>query len=293
MEPIETSVRRSYDRLEYSLAHQEVMGVPTGFIDLDNLLAGLQDSDFIVVAARPSVGKTSFVLSIADNVVSLGKRVAIFSLQMSSEQVVQRILSAHTGIECQRMRSGSLPLDERALLVQATAKLADLPIFIDDTPSISPLQIRAKAVALFDAPGLDLVIVDYLQLMTSDVHFRSRTQELSYISRSLKSLARELDMPVMVTSQLPHAVEQRDDKRPLLADLAELGSLDQYADVVMFIYRDELYHPETEKQHVADILVSKHQNGPTGEVQLFFRDRLAQFLDFSSHNHGEVGQPGR
>ena len=169
--------------------------------------------------------------------------------------------------------------DEWPLFVQATGVLSELPIFIDDTPSISALQLRTKARRLHAEHGLDLVVVDYLQLMTTDMRVENRVQEVSYISRMLKGLARELDVPLVAASQLSRAVEQRTDKRPVLSDLRESGSLEQDADVVMFIYREELYKPETEKQHIADIIVAKHRNGPTGVVQLFFRQQLAQFLD--------------
>jgi len=278
--PIQEIVRRYYDRIEYLYAHRgEPLGVPTGFVDLDRLLGGLQRSDFVLIAARPSVGKTSLCLSIARNAARHGQHAAIFSLEMSGEQIVQRMVSAETGIDAQRLRLGDLQEDEWPLFVQATGKLADLPIFIDDTPSISVLQLRTKARRLHAEHGLDLVLIDYLQLMTGDVRSENRVQEVSYISRSLKALARELDLPVVAASQLSRAVEQRTDKKPVLADLRESGSLEQDADVVMFIYRDEMYHPDTEKQHIADILISKHRNGPTGTVQLFFRNRLAQFLD--------------
>jgi len=278
--PIQDIIRRYYDRIEYLYAHQgEPLGVPTGYIDIDRLLGGLQRSDFIIIAARPSVGKTSLCLSIARNAARHGQHVGIFSLEMSSEQIVQRLVSAETGIDTQRLRLGDLQENEWPLFVQATGKLADLPVFIDDTPSISVLQLRTKARRLHAEHGLDLVLVDYLQLMSGDIRSENRVQEVSYISRSLKALARELDVPVVAASQLSRAVEQRSEKIPVLADLRESGSLEQDADVVMFIYRDELYHPDTEKQHIADIIVAKHRNGPTGTVQLFFRNRLAQFLD--------------
>ncbi len=278
--PIQDVIRRYYDRIEYLYAHQgEPLGVPTGYTDIDRLLGGFQRSDFVIIAARPSVGKTSLCLSVARNAARHGQHVAIFSLEMSSEQIVQRLVSAETGIDTQRLRLGDLREDEWPLFVQATGKLADLPVYIDDTPSISALQLRTKARRLHAEHGLDLVLVDYLQLMTGDVRSENRVQEVSYISRSLKALARELDLPVVAASQLSRAVEQRTDKRPVLADLRESGSLEQDADVVMFIYRDELYHPDTERQNIADIIVSKHRNGPTGVVQLFFRKRLAQFLD--------------
>jgi replicative DNA helicase len=278
--PIQDVIRSYYDRIEYLYDHRgEPLGVPTGFADIDRLLGGLQRSDFVIIAARPSVGKTSLCLSIARNAARLGQRVAIFSLEMSSEQIVQRIVSAETGIDTQRLRLGNLREDEWPLFVQATGKLADLPVFIDDTPSITALQLRTKARRLHAEHGLDLLLIDYLQLMTGDTRSENRVQEVSYISRSLKAIARELDVPVLAASQLSRAVEQRTDKRPMLADLRESGSLEQDADVVVFIYRDELYHPETEMQNIADIIVAKHRNGPTGTVQLFFRKRLAQFLD--------------
>jgi len=279
--PVQDVIRSYYDRIEYLYDHQdEALGVPTGFVDLDRLLGGLQRSDLILLAARPSVGKTSLGISIARHAADLGQRVAIFSLEMSSEQVVQRMVSAETGIDAQRLRLGDLREREWPLFVQATGRLSDLPLYIDDTPSISVLQMRTKARRLHAEHGIDLILVDYLQLMTAgDRWSESRVQEVSYISRSLKGLARELDVPLVAISQLSRAVEQRSDKRPILADLRASGSLEQDADIVMFIYRDELYNPETEQQNIAEVIVAKHRNGPTGTIQLFFRDRLAQFLD--------------
>ena len=278
--PIQEIIRRYYDRIEYLYAHQgEPLGVPTGFIDLDRLLGGLQRSDLIFIAARPAVGKTALCLSIAKNAALHGLHIAVFSLEMSGEQVVQRLVAMETGIDAQRLRLGQLREAEWPLFIQATGKLADVPIFIDDTPSISAMQMRTKARRLHSEHGLDLIVVDYLQLMPAGIRTENRVQEVSYISRSLKGLARELDVPVVAASQLSRAVEQRTEKRPLLADLRDSGSLEQDADVVIFIYRDELYNPETDKQHIAEIIVSKHRNGPTGTVQLFFRKHLAQFLD--------------
>ncbi|MBS3784466.1 MAG: replicative DNA helicase [Anaerolineae bacterium] len=279
--PVQEVIRSYYDRIEYLYDHQdEPLGVPTGFVDLDRLLGGLQRSDLILIAARPSVGKTSLGISVARHAADLGQHVAIFSLEMSSEQVVQRMVSAETGIDAQRLRLGDLREREWPLFVQATGRLSDLPLFIDDTPSISVLQMRTKARRLHAEHGIDLILVDYLQLMTvGDMRSEGRVQEVSYISRSLKGLARELDVPLVAISQLSRAVEQRSDKRPILADLRASGSLEQDADVVMFIYRDEMYNPDTEQQNIAEILVAKHRNGPTGNIQLFFRDRLAQFLD--------------
>jgi len=279
--PIQEVIRRYYDRIEYLYDHQdEPLGVPTGFVDLDKLLGGLQRSDLILIAARPAVGKTSLGISIARYAANLGKHVAIFSLEMSSEQVVQRMISAETGIDAQRLRLGNLGEGEWPLFVEATGRLSDLPLFIDDTPSISVLQMRTKARRLHAEHGIDLILADYLQLMTiGDVRSEGRVQEVSYISRSLKGLARELEVPLVAISQLSRAVEQRTDKRPILADLRASGSLEQDADVVMFIYRDEIYNPDTEFPGVADIIISKHRNGPTGKVQLVFREHLAQFVD--------------
>lgn len=279
--PVQEVIRRYYDRIEYLYDHQdEPMGVPTGFIDLDRLLGGLQRSDLILIAARPAVGKTSLGLSVARYAADVGQHVAIFSLEMSGEQVVQRMVAAETGIDAQRLRLGDLREREWPLFVQATGRLSDLPLFIDDTPSISVLQMRTKARRLHAEHGIDLILVDYLQLMTAgDMRTESRVQEVSYISRSLKGLARELDVPLLAVSQLSRAVEQRSEKVPILADLRASGSLEQDADVVMFIYRDEMYNADTDRPHIAEIIIAKHRNGPTGKIQLFFRERLAQFLD--------------
>ncbi len=280
MAPIREVVQAYYDRIEYLYDHRgETLGIPTGFADIDRLLGGLQKSDLIIVAARPGVGKTSLGLSIARNAARLGRHVAIFSLEMSREQIVQRLISAETGIDAQRLRLVNLQEGDWALLSHAMGVLSELPIFIDDTPSISALQLRTKARRLHAEHGLDLIFVDYLQLMTGDIRAENRVQEVSYISRMLKGLARELDVPLLAASQLSRAVEQRSDKRPVLSDLRESGSLEQDADVVMFIYREEMYREETERQHVADIIVAKHRNGPTGVAQLYFRQHLAQFVD--------------
>jgi replicative DNA helicase len=278
--PIQDIIRPYASRIEYLYDHQdEPVGIPTGYVDLDKLLGGLQRSDLVFIAARPSVGKTALCLSVAKNAAHHGKHVAVFSLEMSGEQVVQRLVAAETGIDSQRLRLGQLEDHEWPLFHQATGRLADLPIYIDDTPSISATQVRTKARRLDSEFGLDLVVVDYLQLMIGDVRSENRVQEVSGISRGLKGLARELNVPVVAASQLSRAVEQRTEKRPVLADLRESGSLEQDADVVMFIYRDELYNPDTEQQHIAEIIVSKHRNGPTGVVQLFFQNRLAVFRD--------------
>jgi len=281
MMPIRDIVSDYYDRIDYLYQHKdETIGVPTGFRNIDKLLGGMQRSDLIIVAARPGMGKTSLMLSMALNAArKYGQRVAIFSLEMSAEQLVQRLISAETGIDSQRLRIGHLHDDEWPIFTQATGALSDTMIFIDDTPSISAMQVRTKARRLYAEYGLDLLIVDYLQLMQSDRRSENRVQEISFLSRSLKGLARELHIPVVVASQLSRAVEQRNDKHPMLSDLRESGSIEQDADIVMFIYRDEYYNQETDQPNIAEIVVAKHRNGPTGMVPLFFKKELAQFLE--------------
>jgi replicative DNA helicase len=277
--PIKHIIGQYYDRIDYLYQHRgELIGVPTGFPLLDRLLGGLQPSDLIIVAGRPSTGKTSFVLSVAQSAARKhSQRVALFSLEMSSEQVVQRLISAETGIDSQRLRQGDLKDHEWALFVEASGILSESPIFIDDTPSISALQMRTKARRLHAEHGLDLIIVDYLQLMRGDTRAENRVQEISAICQALKALSRELNVPLIAVSQLSRAVEIRKDHKPLLSDLRESGSIEQDADVVMFIYREELYDEETEFKNIADIIVAKHRNGPTGTIPLFFKKELAQF----------------
>jgi replicative DNA helicase len=272
-----------YDRIDYLYQHRdELIGIPTSFSPLDKLLGGLQPSDLIIVAGRPSMGKTSLVLSIAQNAArKFNQRVAIFSLEMSSEQVVQRLVSAETGIDSQRLRLGDLKDDEWHLFGEATGILSEIPIFLDDTPSISALQMRTKARRLHAEHGLDMIIVDYLQLMRGDTKLENRVQEISAISRSLKGLARELNVPVVAVSQLSRAVEGRKEKQPMLSDLRESGAIEQDADVVMFIYREEVYDENTDRENIADIIVAKHRNGPTGKVPLFFQKELAQFHELA------------
>ena len=279
--PIRQVLSDYYDRVEYLTRHRgEIIGIPTGFADVDKLLGGFQRSDLVILAARPSVGKTSLALSIAHNAAKkFRQRVAVFSLEMSDEQVVQRLISAETGINSQRLRQGEIEEDEWGRFVKATSNLAETLIFIDDTPSISALELRTKARRLHAEVGIDLIVVDYLQLMRGDVRSENRVQEISTISRGLKALARELNVPVLALSQLSRGVESRTDKRPLLSDLRESGALEQDADVVIFIYRDEMYNENTERKNIADIIVAKHRNGPTGTVALYFKKDLAQFRE--------------
>jgi replicative DNA helicase len=278
--PIGEVLREYYDQVEYRLAHRgELFGVPTGFHDLDKVLGGLQKSDLLIIAGRPGTGKTSFMLSLAKNAAQLHrKQVAIFSLEMGNEQLVQRLMSMETGIDAQRLRLGHLRDEEMALFTHATDVLSDLPIYLDDTPALTPLQLRAKCRRIQQEFGLDLILVDYLQLMQGEGRMRdNRVQEVSYISRNLKQLARELNVPLLTGAQLSRAVEQRQDKRPMLSDLRESGSLEQDSDIVMFIHRPD---PEKEggKAGVSEIIVAKHRNGPThGGVELVFLEKLAKF----------------
>ncbi len=279
--PIRQVLDEFYDRIEYLSAHQgEIIGIPTGLADLDKLLGGFQRSDLVIIAGRPGMGKTSLALSIALQAARRwDKRVGIFSMEMSDEQVVQRLVSAETGIDSQRLRLGAIREDEWPTFIQATSLLSNTQIYIDDTPAISALEMRTKARRIHAEHGLDMIIVDYLQLMRGDTRSENRVQEISFISRSLKSLARELNIPVVALSQLSRAVEARADRRPMLSDLRESGSIEQDADVVMFVYRDELYNPDTELPNIAEIRVGKHRSGPTGNFSVYFKKELAQFVD--------------
>jgi replicative DNA helicase len=279
IQPIKHVLSEYYDRVDYLARHQdETIGVPSGFIDLDRLLGGMQPSDFLIIAGRPGQGKSGFCISAAKNASQMHKKhVALFSLEMSNDQLVQRLLAQETGIDSQRLRMANLRDDEWPLFTQAVSALGDTHIYLDDTPAITPLQLRTKCRRLHMEIGLDLIIVDYLQLMTGDVKIENRVQEVSYISRNLKALARELNVPVLAAAQLSRAVESRRPPRPILSDLRESGSLEQDADVVMFIYRPDQYEEDTLKQNIAEIIVAKHRNGPVGSVELVFRQTLAKF----------------
>jgi len=279
LQPISSVLSDYYDRID-DLAKRpdDIHGVPTGFVDLDKMLTGLQPSDLLIIAGRPGQGKTGFLLSIAKHAGLVHKKhVAIFSLEMSNEQVVQRLIAQETGIDSQRLRTGRLQDQEWPLFTHAIEVFGDTHIYLDDTPAITPLQLRTKCRRLHMEFGLDLIIIDYLQLMGGDTRNDNRVQEVSYISRNLKILARELNVPVLTAAQLSRAVEQRADKRPVLSDLRESGSLEQDADIVMFIYRPDQYEKDTVKQNVAEIIIAKHRNGPVGSVELVFRGALAKF----------------
>jgi replicative DNA helicase len=281
--PLKDVIKESLDVVDalHKLG-KSVTGVPTGFTELDDLTAGLQPSDLVILAARPSMGKTSLALGMAINAaVKYGQKVGIFSLEMSKEQLVLRMLSSYAAVDSHKLRIGKLEKTEWWKLAEAASKLEPAPIFIDDSGSLSVTQMRGKTRRLIKEKGLDLLIVDYLQLMQGRPDAESRQQEISDISRSLKSLAKELKVPILALSQLSRAVENRTDKKPILADLRESGAIEQDADVVIFIYRDEVYNPETEEKGIAHIMVKKHRNGPTGDVSLTFLDKYAKFADFS------------
>ncbi|MGI6597060.1 MAG: replicative DNA helicase [bacterium] len=282
--PIRDALIEVFDRIEYLYQNQGIIpGIPTGFRDLDRLTSGLQPADFIVVAARPSMGKTSLCLNIAQHVaVNQGKPVALFSLEMSKEQLVQRLLSAEARIPGQKLRTGDLDEEDWPRLVAAMGRLSEVPIFIDDSPVLTAMDIRAKTRRLVQEQGPGLVIVDYLQLIAG--HGRSsdsRQQEISDISRSLKALAREVKCPVVALSQLSRAVEQRQNKRPVLSDLRESGAIEQDADLVAFIYRDEYYNPDSDRKGIAEVIVAKQRNGPTGDVRLAFLQDYTMFHDLA------------
>ncbi|QPC84657.1 replicative DNA helicase [Phototrophicus methaneseepsis] len=283
--PMWEALSAYYDRIEELLQNQgQALGVPSGFKDLDQLLGGFQRSDLIVFAGRPGMGKTSFLLTTAMNAARVGARVAIFTMEMGVEQMVQRMVAMETGINVQKLRLAQLTAQEAARFTEAVGRISNFPIFIDDTPAMSPLEMRTKCRRLAHEHGLDLVMVDYMQLMNAGRGYENnRVQEISFISRNLKEIAREFNIPLISAAQLSRAVEQRQDKRPVLSDLRESGSIEQDSDIVMFLYRDEVYNEATEFPNQADILVSKHRNGPTGTIQLYFEKRLTKFMDASVH----------
>ena len=278
---IKEVVLRSIDSIEAAAKNQgSVTGVATGFYDLDYKMAGLQPSDLILIAARPSMGKTAFALNIADYVaLKSNVTTAIFSLEMSQDQLVKRILSMNSKVDSQSIRTGSLTGEDWASLMESARIVGNSNLVLDDTPGISVSELRSKCRKLKLEKNLGLVIIDYLQLMSGSKKAESRQQEISEISRSLKSLAREINCPVIALSQLSRAVEQRPDKRPMLSDLRESGAIEQDADVVMFIYRDDYYNRDSEEPGVSEIIIGKQRNGPTGAIKLSWQ---AQFTKFAN-----------
>lgn len=259
---------------------EKITGIPTGFIDFDAKTAGLQNSDLILLAARPSMGKTAFALNIAEHVgVNKQIPVALFSLEMSKSQLANRLLCSQAMIDAQNLRTGNLTQDDWSKIALALAPLSNAPIFIDDTPGISSAQLRAKARKLKLEKNIGLIIIDYLQLMSGNGRNDSRQQEISEISRSLKAIARELNVPIIALSQLSRACEARSDHRPMLSDLRESGAIEQDADVVVFLYRDEYYNPETDKKNQAELIIAKQRNGPTGTIDLLWTSAYTKFMN--------------
>jgi len=273
-------VKNSFKKIETTTG-SNITGISTGFTDFDNLSSGLQHSDFIIIAGRPSMGKTALALNIALNAALVDKvGVAIFSLEMSSLQLGIRLLGCDAMIDAWKLRKGALQDDEYLRLTDSANRLSELPIYIDDSSALSSLEIKAKARRLKKKNNISLVIIDYLQLMQSKKAVESRQLEISDISRSLKALAKDLDIPVLAVSQLNRKVEDRPNKRPMLADLRESGALEQDADLILFIYREELYNRTEENKGKAELIVAKHRNGPTGLVNLTFREKYTKFQNY-------------
>jgi replicative DNA helicase len=272
---------QTYDNIE--LLHDrkgDVTGIPTGFMELDKMTAGFQRNDLIIVAARPSVGKTAFALNIAQNVATkTDENVAIFSLEMGADQLVMRMLCAEGNIDAQRLRTGSLTPEDWGKLTMAMGSLSNSGIYIDDTPGIRVSEIRAKCRRLKQEAGLGMVLIDYLQLIQGSGRSDNRQQEVSEISRTLKELARELKVPVIALSQLSRGVEQRQDKRPMMSDIRESGSIEQDADIVAFLYRDDYYDKESENKNIIEIIIAKQRNGPVGTVSLAFVKEYNKFVN--------------
>ena len=282
---IEELLKESFERITALYeAGAELTGTPSGFRDLDRLTSGFQPGNLIIVAARPSMGKSALALCMAANVaLKYEVPVALFTLEMSKAEVTQRLMCSEAKVESQRLRTGKLGADDWPRLTAACDKLAKAPIYVDDTGSVTMMEVRSKTRRLKSRqPDLGLVIVDYLQLMTSGTNPENRVQEVSQISRQLKVLARDLDVPIVALSQLSRAVEQRHDKRPILSDLRESGSIEQDSDIVMFIYRDDYYDDESEQQGLAEVNIAKHRNGPTDSVKLSFLKRYAKFADLAT-----------
>ena len=292
--PLRSLLHDAYDRLDYLHTHRgEIVGIPSGFNDLDQLTTGFQGSDLVVLAARPSVGKTSLALNIAEHAsVREGKTVGLFSLEMSKDQLILRLLSSVAGIDSQRLRSGFLEELDFARIAPAMQALSEAPMYIDDTPAISAMELRTKARRLQAERGLDLVIVDYLQLMQASTTNRdaNRVQEVSEISRSLKSLARELKVPILALSQLSRQPEIRGDGEPRLSDLRESGAIEQDADLVLFLWREKEKPGEDASAdgEVINLRLAKHRNGPTGEIKLWFRKSQTRFVSYAAERYAEA-----
>ena len=280
-------VLTSYEQISYRYEHRdELTGVPTGFYDLDNMTSGLQKSDLIILAARPSMGKTALALNIAQNVaLKAQKTVAIFSLEMSKEQLVQRMLCSEAEVDTHKLKTGNMHASDWEKLTIAMNHFADAPLYIDDKPGATVMEVRAKCRRLaMERKEIGLVVIDYLQLMEGG-NKEDRNQQISGISRGLKSLARELNVPVIALSQLSRAVESRPDKHPMMSDLRESGAIEQDADIIMFIYRDEYYNKEnTENRGKAEVIIAKHRNGAVGSIDLLFQGSITKFKNITKTN---------
>ena len=281
--PLSDLVQGSFTAIEQLQEHKGlVTGVPSGFVDIDNLTSGFQPADLVIIAARPSMGKTSFVLNVAQHVgIKTDRTIGFFSLEMSKEQLFMRMLTAEAEVDSHRFRGGFLSERDYGRLSTALGRLADAKVFIDDSAGLGVLEMRAKARRLKAEHGLDLLVVDYLQLMQGRGRFENRTQELASISRAFKALAKELNVPVLALSQLSRAPESRSDRRPQLSDLRESGALEQDADVVLFIFREEQYDPTPENENLAELIIGKQRNGPTGTVRLAFLKQHTRFANLS------------
>lgn len=283
---VEDVLLETYSQIEHRAKNPgELTGLPTGFIDLDNKLSGLQKSDLILLAARPSMGKTALMVNIATNAALKEKAsVAVFSLEMSRQQLSQRMIASTSHVDLMKIISGDISEEEWVRIIEAMHHLSKMNMEIDDTAGISPLEIKAKCRRMKAEKGLDLVVIDYLQLMEMGGRTENRQQEISAISRALKGLAKELDVPVIALSQLSRAPETRQDHRPILSDLRESGAIEQDADVVMFLYRDEYYHEDSDKVNIGEVIIAKHRNGPTGTIELVFRKEFTKFLNIDRVN---------
>lgn len=283
--PIREVLLDSFSKMEEMAMREDgLTGLTSGFADIDNKLSGLQKSDLILLAARPSMGKTALGLNIALNSALKGDaKVGVFSLEMSKEQLVQRMLSSISHVDLQKIISGKLGEDDWLKIVKAMGPLSEANMYIDDTPGISLMEVKAKCRKLKIEKGLDLVVIDYLQLMQSDSYSESRQQEISAISRGLKGLAKEMDCPVIALSQLSRAPELRSDHRPILSDLRESGAIEQDADVVLFLYRDEYYNQDTDKKNIGEVIIAKHRNGPTGMVELLWMGQFTKFVNLERY----------
>ncbi len=290
-QPIKGLLARTIDRIEeLHASDQPITGVSSGFDDFDRMTSGLQPSDLIVVAGRPSMGKTTFAMNIAENVaIQSGLPVAVFSMEMPGEALTMRMMSSLGRIDGHRIRTGKLEDDEWPRLTSAINILSQAKLFIDDTPALTPTDLRARARRLMrEQGGLGLIVIDYLQLMQAPGMAENRTNEISVISRSLKALAKELEVPVIALSQLNRNLEQRPNKRPVMSDLRESGSIEQDADLVVFIYRDEVYNEESPDKGIAEIIIGKQRNGPIGTVRLTFLGQYTKFENYISEGYGEL-----